>query len=49
MLVSLLALEKKLGPMGKILGEFSEYISLKKLNNFASLLLINLGKCKKTC
>ena len=39
--------ENKLELMEKIHGEFSEFISLKKLNNFTLQLLINHGKCSK--
>jgi hypothetical protein len=38
MLEALLALENKLGPMGRIPGEFLEFISLKKSNNSVLLL-----------
>jgi hypothetical protein len=42
--VSLLALEKKLVLMGKMFGEFSEFINSKKLNSLFIVPLINLGK-----
>jgi predicted house-cleaning noncanonical NTP pyrophosphatase (MazG superfamily) len=42
--VSHLALEKKLDLMEKMFGEFSEFINSKKLNNLSIVLRINLGK-----
>jgi hypothetical protein len=43
MVVSLLALEKKLDLMEEICGVFSESINSRKLNNSFSVLQINLG------
>jgi hypothetical protein len=42
--VSHLALEKKLDLMEKMFGEFSEFINSKKLNSLFIVPLINLGK-----
>jgi hypothetical protein len=41
------ASENKQEPMVKILGEFSEFISSKKLNNSSSQSLKTLGLCTK--